>query len=229
MHAFREAWLNPKRRVTEVWLTSGAARELEDILNTAPVKRPEPKIMDAERFKSIMREGEVHQGAALWSESLPQPGIEDWLASEPKKTIILDQVTDPHNVGAIMRSASAFGFDAVIMQDRHAPPISGTLAKIASGAVDHIPLISVVNITRAIDMLKEDGFFAVGLAEEESVSFATLPTYNKVALVMGAEGDGVRAGVRKACDICAALPTQGAIRSLNVSAAASAAMMGLVR
>lgn len=229
MHAFREAWLNPKRRVTEVWLTSNAARELEDTLNSPHVKRPEPKIMDADRFKSIMRDGDVHQGAVLWSEPLPQPNIEDWLAGEPKKAIILDQVTDPHNVGAIMRSASAFGFDAVIMQDRHAPPMTGTLAKIASGAVDHIALISVVNITRAIDMLKEDGFFALGLAEEESVSFAALPTYDKVALVMGAEGDGVRTGVRKACDICVALPTQGAIRSLNVSAAASAAMMGLVK
>lgn len=234
MHAFRAAWANPKRHVSEVWLTAGAARELEDILKTPGLKnRPTPKIVEADKFKGLFREGSesqnVHQGVVMWGEPLEQPTLEDFLAEAPTKAIVLDHVTDPHNVGAIMRSACAFGFGAVIMQDRNAPPISGTLSKIASGAVDHLPLISVVNVARAIDLLKDNGFFAVGLAEEESVSFSKLPKYEKVALVLGAEGEGVRQGVRKACDICVALPTQAPIQSLNVSAAASAAMMGILK
>lgn len=227
MHAFREAWLNPKRHVSEVWLTANAAKELEDVLKKGGPKRPAPKIVDSDKFKSVLRENDVHQGVALWGEQLAQPTIEDFLAEAPTKAIVLDHVTDPHNVGAIMRSACAFGFGAVIMQDRNAPPITGTLAKTASGAVDHIPLISVVNVARAIDLLKDNGFFAVGLAEEESMSFAALPSYDRVALVLGAEGEGVRQMVRKACDICVALPTKPPIQSLNVSAAASAAMMGI--
>ncbi len=227
LHAFREAWLNPKRHVAEAWLTANAARELEDVIGKAGLRRPVPKIVDIDKFKNLFREGDVHQGACFWGEKLGQPSIEDFLAEAPSRVIVLDHVTDPHNVGAIMRSACAFGFEAIIMQDRNAPPITGTLAKIASGAVEHMPLISVTNVARAIDMLKDNGFFAVGLAEEESVSFTTLPKYEKVALVLGAEGEGVRLGVRKACDICVALPTKPPIQSLNVSAAASAAMMGL--
>lgn len=229
LHAFRAAWANPQRHVAKAWLTPAAAQSLQDVLGRTEARRPQPEIVDARELKDLFREEGVHQGAVLWGEPLPQPHFEDWLETNPSRVVILDQVTDPHNVGAIMRSACAFGFDALIMQDRHAPPLSGTLAKIASGAADHLPLISVVNISRAIDTLKEQGFFAIGLAEEESVEFSKLPSYDKVALVMGAEGEGLREGVRKACDICAALPTQDPIRSLNVSAAASAAMMGLVK
>lgn len=231
IHAFRAAWLNPRRHIREVWLSPNSAKELHDTINTRmDVDRPHPKIMTNDAFRDLFvgRDG-THQSAALWGEALIQPTFEDWIATSPNRVVILDQVTDPHNVGAILRSACAFGFDGLVMQDRHAPPVTGTLAKIASGAVDHTPILSVVNVVRAIDQLKEEGFFVIGLAEEEATDFASLPTYDKVALVMGAEGDGVRQAVRKACDMCVALPTQGAIKSLNVSAAASAAMMGLLK
>lgn len=229
LHAFRAAWANPKRHVAKAWLTPAAEEALQDVLTGTKARRPRPDIVDPREFKELFREEGVHQGAALWGEILPQPVFEDWLKTNPARAVILDQVTDPHNVGAIMRSACAFGFDALIMQDRHAPPLSGTLAKTASGAADHLPLISVVNISRAIDQLKQRGFFAIGLAEEENVAFSKLPSYEKVALVLGAEGDGLREGVRKTCDILVTLPTQDPIRSLNVSAAASAAMMGLMK
>lgn len=229
LHAFRQAWLNPQRHIKEAWLSPAAAKDLEETLSaTLDTYRPAPKIMAPDQFKDVFIERDtVHQGACLWGEALIQPTFDDWLKDEPKRVVILDHVTDPHNVGAILRSACAFGFDGVIMQDRHAPSVTGTLAKIASGAVEHTAIISVVNLARAIEQLKESGFFAIGLAEEESVSFDALPSYEKLMLVMGAEGDGLRDGVRKACDVCVALPTNGAIKSLNVSAAASAAMMGI--
>lgn len=231
LHAFRAAWLNPRRHIREAWLSPASVKDLQDVLDARlDFDRPHPKIMAPDAFKDVFEgRDNVHQNAIIWGEALIQPTFENWLKTSPNRVMILDQVTDPHNVGAILRSACAFGFDGLVMQDRHAPPVSGTLAKIASGAVEHTPIVSVVNIARAIDQLKEDGFFIIGLAEEESTSFDKLPTYDKVALVMGAEGDGVRDGVRKACDLCVALPTSGKIKSLNVSSAASAAMMGLFK
>lgn len=228
LHAVRAAWENPKRHIRDALFTPQAMEALSEALRDKSLKRPQPRVADAMAFRNLFPGGEaVHQGAVLWGEALAQPDLEDWLKTAPTRAVILDHVTDPHNVGAIMRSACAFGFQAVIMQDRHAPPITGTLAKTACGAIEHIPLITVTNIARAIDALKEEQFFAVGLAEEESVPFTKLPRYDRLALVLGNEGEGLRDGVRKACDICVALPTTGAIRSLNVSAAASAAMMGV--
>ncbi len=225
LHAFRAAWLNPRRHVGEAWLTQSAAQALTDTLATPGLRRPAPRIVENADFKEIFREDVVHQGAALWGEPLQSVSFEEFLQKGPSRVVVVDQVTDPHNVGAILRSACAFGFDGLVMQDRHAPPLSGTLAKVATGAIDYIPVLSVVNISRALEQLKEIGFFAVGLAEEESVPVASLPHYEKLALVMGAEGEGLRDGVRKNCDVIAALPTTGPIRSLNVSAAAAAAML----
>ena len=227
LHAFRAAWLNPRRHIGEAWLTQNAAQTLTDTLATPGLRRPAPRIVDGNEFKELFREDVVHQGAALWGEPLQNMDFDEFLSTNPTRVVVLDQVTDPHNVGAILRTACAFGFDGLVMQDRHAPPLSGTLAKVATGAIDYTPVLSVVNVSRAIEQLKELGFFAIGLAEEESVPFASVPSYEKVALVMGAEGEGLRDGVRKACDLLAALPTTGPIRSLNVSAAASAAIMAL--
>ena len=138
-------------------------------------------------------------------------------------------MTDPHNIGAIMRSAAAFGARAILIPDRNAPEISGTLAKSASGAVEHVPLIRVVNLVRALEQLKKAGFWSVGLAGEAERTLAAQNVSGRLCLVLGSEGSGMRRLTREACDVMARLPTGGAISSLNVSNAAAVALYELRR
>ncbi len=164
----------------------------------------------------------MHQGLLLEARHLEPIEIED--IPSAGTVLVLDQVTDPHNVGAIIRTAAAFGVVALVMTDRHAPEISGTLAKTASGGLEHVPVALVVNLARALDQLGRRGFHRIGLdsAGESSLEDAALT--GPLALVLGAEGKGLRRLTRERCDVLARLDMPGPIKSLNVSNACVAAL-----
>lgn len=227
-HAVRAAWLNDKRRVVRLMVTDAGLAGFQDTLDeNNGLKRPKPEIMDRLVFDRLMPPGAVHQGVAALVESLPVRDAHDLIAGVPagKQAIIvvLDQVTDPHNVGAILRSAAAFGAAGVIMQDRHTPDLTGVLAKAASGAADVIPVAVETNLSRAIELLQENDYFVIGL-DERGDNIADLPKYDRLAIVLGAEGSGLRQNVANHCDGLVSLPTEGVIRSLNVSNAAAVAL-----
>jgi 23S rRNA (guanosine2251-2'-O)-methyltransferase len=194
--------------------------------------RPAPVKVERAEIDALLPRGTVHQGIILEVEPLHEMTLDDLLGLEdsPDLVVILDQVTDPHNVGAVLRSAAAFGADAVIVTERNAPGATGILAKTASGAVEHVPLISVVNLSRALEVLKAESFWCVGLAEEgeRDLSESSLSS-GRIALLMGAEGEGLRRLTRERCDELARLPTSGPIGSLNVSIAAAVALYEIVR
>ncbi len=226
MHAVREAWLNPARQCRQLWLSGSANEEFSAVLLQAQergLQRPSPLRADKPMLDQMLP-GAVHQGIVLDTNPLPETTLEQLLKQEPKLLVVLDQVTDPHNVGAIMRSATAFGATGIILTDRHAPSMTGTLAKTASGALEHIALVHVVNLARALDLLRAAGFWCVGLAEEGARELRQLDLSGATALVLGAEGEGLRRLTRERCDELAHLPTQGAIGSLNVSTAAAVAL-----
>jgi 23S rRNA (guanosine2251-2'-O)-methyltransferase len=167
-----------------------------------------------------------HQGVVIEVEPLEDIWLGDLLADAPEKAtlLVLDQVTDPHNVGAILRSAAAFGVIGIVTQDRHAPPESGALAKAASGALERVPWARVVNLARALEEIAEAGFWRIGLAGEATTELKEALGPKRVALVLGAEGPGMRSNTRDHCDALARLPISDAVESLNVSNAAAVAL-----
>ena len=175
----------------------------------------------------------MHQGAALEAWPLKSRDLEEILANQRtgrrRVVLVLDQLSDPHNVGAILRTAAAFGVTAVVVQDRHAPPQSGALAKAASGALDIIPYVEVVNIARALDELAEHGFWRIALAGDGEQSLAEAVPAGDVALVLGSEGAGIRRLVREHCEAAAFIPISRTMESLNVSNAAAIALYELRR
>jgi 23S rRNA (guanosine2251-2'-O)-methyltransferase len=169
---------------------------------------------------------------ALNCEKLPGRDLGEVLppvTGKRRVVLVLDQITDPHNAGAILRSAAAFGVDAVVLQDRHAPPESGVLAKAASGALDAVPIATVVNIARTLEQLGEQNFWRVALAGDGDQSLREAVTTGDVALVLGSEGSGVRRLVRERCDTSAFIPIGSSTESLNVSNAAAVALYELRR
>jgi 23S rRNA (guanosine2251-2'-O)-methyltransferase len=223
-HAVTAAIGNPRRRVRRLVGTSTALAEQD-------FARPAERL-EAHALAALLPAGAVHQGLAALVEPLPYVALEDILEDlpeGPQRLILLDQVTDPQNVGAILRSASAFGTAAVILTERHAAPESGALAKAASGALDHVPLIRVVNLARAIESVKRAGLWCVGLAAEGELTLAEAKLAGRIALVLGAEGGGLRRLTREHCDQLVRLPTSGPISQLNVSNAAAVALYELAR
>jgi 23S rRNA (guanosine2251-2'-O)-methyltransferase len=161
----------------------------------------------------------VHQGFYLEADPLPSPTIEKLPAKG--LVLVLDQITDPHNVGAIFRTAAAFSAAAIVTTQRHSPDATGALAKAASGALEHVPLINVQNLARGLAALKESGFLVVGLDSTGEADLDALPLRAPLALVLGAEGKGLRQLTRDTCDHVARIDLTGEIKSLNVSNAAA--------
>lgn len=223
-HAVIEALRNPDRRIERLLATPAAAERLR---RDCPAARPEPA--DRAAIEAVLPAGAVHQGLALLAGALPGRAIEDILPppGEDALIVMLDQVTDPQNVGAILRSSATFGVRAVLVPRRHAPPVTGALAKAASGALEHVPLVEVGNLERALQTLKDDGFWCIGLdgAAEQAID-QPLPG-GRLVLVMGAEGPGLRRLTAERCDLLVRLPTHGPIATLNVSNAAAVALYAL--
>ncbi|CAA7627446.1 23S rRNA (guanosine(2251)-2'-O)-methyltransferase RlmB [Magnetospirillum sp. SS-4] len=227
-HAVGAALINPERKIRRLLATAEAAKGLAGNRPGIPVEPAERAEIDR-----LLPMGAVHQGVAALVEPLPAQGIEDVCRAaslgETGVVVVLDQVTDPHNVGAILRSAAAFGALAVVVPDRHAPEETGALAKAASGALERMPLVRVTNVVRALDTLKESGFWVAGLAADAPKTLAGAALSGRVALVLGAEGEGLRRLTREHCDHLVRLPMKGDMESLNVSNAAAVALYELAR
>jgi 23S rRNA (guanosine2251-2'-O)-methyltransferase len=228
LHPVRAALANPRRSVHRALLTPRVAEAIGGPL----LGRVRHEIVPTEVVARSVPPGAVHQGAALCCASLPARDLDDIIAirSDARRIVlVLDQITDPHNVGAILRSAAAFGAAAVVVQDRHAPPESGALAKAASGALDLVPYVQVVNISRALDQLGKAGFWRMALADEAKQSLQEATSSGDAAIVLGSEGAGLRRLVREHCDVAAGIPVAAGMESLNVSNAAAIALYELRR
>ncbi|HLJ62558.1 MAG TPA: 23S rRNA (guanosine(2251)-2'-O)-methyltransferase RlmB [Stellaceae bacterium] len=234
-HAVAAALANPARSARRVVALGESAEGLKALLATARARVPPSGVEILERrfLEALLPPGAVHQGVALAVEPLPAPDLEEILRALEKTKreviLILDQVTDPHNIGAILRSAAAFSARAVITLEHGAPPVTGVLAKAASGALETVALLRVTNLARALDRLKEEGFWCVGLEEEGTQVLAALDLPPLIALVLGGEGSGLRRLTRERCDFLARLPTAPDFPSLNVSNAAAIALYELAR
>jgi 23S rRNA (guanosine2251-2'-O)-methyltransferase len=222
---------NPKRRILR--LLQASADSEKAARGGGDRTLPRWETVDRAILDRVAGRESVHQGIAAQVDPLPETDVEDIaaLAAErpDAKIVILDQVTDPHNVGAILRSAAAFGALAVVLTERNAAPESGVLAKAASGALEVVPLVRVTNLARAIEQLKAAGFWCAGLAAEGERTLAEARLSGRVALCLGAEGAGLRRLTRTHCDLLVRLPTSGPIDHLNVSNAAAVALYELNR
>lgn len=237
IHAVLAALANPKRQCQRLVLASQSANDLELRAAEAAQKGEHEgliaEIRDKNEISALLSPSTVHQGIALLSAPLPTPHIEDICkraeAFKKATVVVLDQATDPQNIGAVMRSALAFGALAVIVQDRHSPDITGTLAKTASGATEKLAYIKVTNLVRALDDLKDAGFWCLGLDGSATEHLDSLDLPEKTALVLGAEGKGLRRLTLEACDLTARIPMTGAMESLNLSVAAAVSLYEVFR
>jgi 23S rRNA (guanosine2251-2'-O)-methyltransferase len=227
LHAVRDALLNPNRERLRLVVTRNAADKLADAIAAAGM---EPEISDPRKFAAPVDEGSVHQGAALEVKPLDWGSLADIALGEgpmPPRIVMLDRVTDPHNVGAILRSAEVFGARAVVGVQRHSAPETGALAKTASGALERQPYLRVRNLADAMEELKSMGYILLGLDGEADATIESAlegRSDRPVALVMGAEGPGLRDRTRDTCDALVRIGAAGGFGSLNVSNAAAVAL-----
>lgn len=218
-HPVTLALANPNRTIRKLWLTENAARRLaeENIATRVTPELVRPDVIDRRLGPDAVHQGmlaEVEPLEGLDLDDLPQDGM----------VLVLDQITDPHNVGAILRSAAAFKVNAIITTNRHSPEATGVLAKSASGALELVPIIAVPNLARALNQLNDQGFMTVGLDSEGAENISAVPLSAPLALVLGAEGQGLRRLTRETCSVVARLDMPGEIKSLNVSNAAVLAL-----
>ena len=220
IHTVRAALDNPRRKVRRMLVTRNALERLE-ITDIAALPFP-AELVEPRAIEKITGSEAVHQGVLIEAEPLKPKALSE--LTDTPLVIVLDQVTDPHNVGAIMRSAVAFGAGALITTQRHSPHESGVLAKSASGALEHIDLIEVKNLAEALNELNDGGFQTIGLDSDGPAGLEKSFTGRKIALVLGAEGKGLRQKTRETVATLARLDLPGAIRSLNVSNAAAVSL-----
>jgi 23S rRNA (guanosine2251-2'-O)-methyltransferase len=218
-HTVAAALANPRRRIRNILASENAVRRLQEEGVAPPLA---PQIVKPEAIAARLPADAVHQGLLVEADPLPSPAIEDLGAAGI--VLALDQITDPHNVGAILRSAAAFAVTAVVLTARHSPEATGVLAKAASGALEYVPIVTVTNLARGLTELREKGFRLVGLDSEGSIDLAAAELAAPLALVLGAEGKGLRQLTRETCSVVARLDMPGEIKSLNVSNAAVLAL-----
>ena len=218
-HTVREALRSARRVPVRLLATEGATTRLETEL---AARNLVPSVVTTEELAARLPRDAVHQGLLLEARPLSPLGIEDLPGQG--LVLVLDQITDPHNVGAILRTAAAFGAVGLVTTERHAPEMTGVLGKAASGALEHVPVVSVVNLARAMEALGDLGYTRIGLDSEGAVPLATVPIESATALVLGAEGKGLRRLTRENCNVIAKLDFPGPIKSLNVSNACAAAL-----
>ncbi len=227
-HAVAAALENPLRTIHRLVHTG-------DPIEASPCTPVQSERIDREEMEALLPPGAVHQGHAALVAPLPIVAIEDLIAeagtSANALIVVLDQVNDPQNIGAILRSAAVFGALGVIVQDRHAPEVTGSMAKAASGAVERVPLVRVTNIVRSLETLKDAGFWTTGLDSETDISIEQTPANNRNILILGAEGPGLRRLTRDACDLLVRIGERQTgerlLNSLNVSNAAAVALYAL--
>ncbi len=228
-HAVFAALANPARRCRRLVVSPEIlAQHKAAIGNALAAGRqpgPSPEVLAKPEIDRILAEGTVHQGIALLADPLSELTVEDVCRRTADiaraRVVVLDQATDPRNVGAVMRAAAAFDATAVIMQDRHAPPAGGALAKAASGALERVALVRTVNLARALGLLKDSGFWCVGLDAGAKATLEQTDLTGKIALVLGAEGEGLRRLTRDSCDLLARIPMAEGWESLNLASAAA--------
>ncbi len=218
-HAVAAALSAPRRRLVRLYATPAAAERLGADIARRGV---ETRVVSAEEIAARLPRDAVHQGLLLEAEPLEPLDISE--LPEKGLVVVLDQITDPHNVGAILRTSAAFAVDALITTERHSPEFSGALAKAASGGLEHVPISTVTNLARAMEELGDHGYWRVGLDSEAPAIFGAEPLTRPLALVLGAEDRGLRRLTREKCDALARLDLPGAIKSLNVSNACAIAL-----
>ena len=227
-HAVRAALANPLRRRRRLLVTRHALPSVQAAPEDGPAGAPSPEITERHDIERLLPRGAVHQGVALLVEPLPAVALDDVLSATAGQTdaviVVLDQATDPRNVGAVLRSAAAFGARAVVVPRRHAAEATGSLAKAASGALESVPLVRTANLARGLRAIKEAGFWCVGLDATEGTAFAEADLGGRLALVLGAEGSGLRRLTRDGCDTMVRIPLSGGVESLNLSASAAIAL-----
>ena len=229
LHSVRAALENPVRRCHRLVLSENSEKDLATL---ATARRLNVQVTDARALDALLPRGAVHQGVALQADPLPDADIEDLIASALSTSgplICLDQLNDPHNVGAILRSAAVFGAAGLIMLERHAPHLSGALAKAASGALEVVPIARVTNLARALEEIAKNDIFIIGLDEDGDTDMSAIGHRAPCALVLGAEGEGLRRLSRENCNVIARLPARGSLKSLNVSNAAAVALYEMTR
>ena len=223
-HPVAQALANTERQLHRLLATENAIARLTEELGTL---RIDPELVRPSAINALLGPDAVHQGLYLEADPLPAPGLDDLPADA--LLLALDQITDPHNVGAIVRTAAAFGVAGIVTTARHSPNATGVMAKSASGGLEHVPLIVVRNLAEALIELGERGFSRIGLDSEAETTLDTVGPQRPAVIVLGAEGKGLRQRTRECCDVLARIALTGEIHSLNVSNAAAITLYALRR